>query len=218
VRPGVTHILIVDDHAVVRHGVRLLLEQEPDLVVCAEAERASEALTAAERHDPDVALVDIALPGTNGLDLIRALRRERPRTAIVVLSMHDEAVYAERALRAGARGYVTKRRGPDDVVAAVRTVVAGRIHLPEATASAILARLAGVPSDEGSSLDRLTDRELEVFQLIGRGCTTREIAGRLSLSIKTIESHREHIKQKLGLDNAAALVHCAVTAEQQRAV
>jgi DNA-binding NarL/FixJ family response regulator len=211
----VTRILIVDDHAIVRHGVRLLLEQESDLMVCAEAERASDALAAAARHDPDVALVDLALPGTNGLDLIRALRRERPRTAIVVLSMHDEAVYAERALRAGARGYVTKRRGPDEVVAAVRTVAAGKVHLPEATASAILARLAGATRDDGTPFDRLTDRELEVFHLIGRGCTTREIARRLSVSVKTIESHREHIKQKLGLESGAALVHCAVVAEQQ---
>ncbi|HZR79894.1 MAG TPA: response regulator transcription factor [Candidatus Binatia bacterium] len=208
---SVRRLLVVDDHPIVRQGVRLLLESEPDLTVCAEAENTRDALRAAAASEPDVAIVDLSLPGAGGLELIRALRAEHPRILLLVLSMHEEQVYAERALRAGAHGYVSKQEAPGEMVRALRRILAGQRFLSEGAASHVLARLAGDADLESADpIRRLSDRELEVFRLIGSGLGTRQIAQALHLSVKTVESHRAGIKHKLGLRSGIELVRQAV--------
>jgi DNA-binding NarL/FixJ family response regulator len=204
--------LVVDDHPIVRQAVRLLLETEPDLVVCAEAEDTAGAVKAAAASSPDVAIVDLSLPGAGGIELIKTLRAHHPDLLILVLSMHDESVYAERAVRAGAHGYVSKREAPEDMIRAIRHVLSGRRFLSERAAALVLDRLAGGPRVAGDPIERLSDRELEVFRLIGNGLGTRQIAELLCLSVKTIESHRAGIKTKLGLRSGAELVRRAVQA------
>lgn len=203
-------VIIVDDHPIVRRGLVQMIQQEPDLIVCAEAEGANVAFTAIKQHLPDVAIVDLTLKDIGGLELIKQLQNTFPDLPVLVLSMHDETLYAERALRAGAKGYIMKQEGADKLITAIRTVLGGDIFLSDKMASRLLGRLVGGRGgDTGSTLDRLSDRELEVFELIGRGLGTRNIAERLCVSIKTIESHREHIKQKLQLKNATELVQHA---------
>jgi len=204
-------VLVVDDHPVVRQGLRLLIDHEPDLEVCAEAETAADALEAIAEHKPDVALVDLSLKGASGLELIKDIRVRHADLPVLVLSMSDEGVYAERALRAGATGYLMKEAATDEVLTALRRVLDGGIYLSDAVASRLLAQLVrGVPADGGSPVDRLSDRELEVFGLIGRGLGTGEIARRLHLSPKTIETYRAHIKQKLNLADATELLQHAI--------
>jgi DNA-binding NarL/FixJ family response regulator len=203
-------ILVVDDHPIVRQGLRLLLESEPDLVVSAEAENAQQALRSAGASAPDLAIVDLTLPGVGGFELIKALRAMHPLLPVLVLSMHDDAYYAERALRAGAAGYVSKLDAPDMLVRAIRRVLAGQRHLSERAASAVLASLGGPRSAERSPIERLSDRELEVFRLIGQGLGTRQVAESLCLSVKTVESHRARIKDKLGLKSGIELAQRAV--------
>ena len=204
-------ILIVDDHPIVRQGLRLLLESEPDLVVSGEAEDARGALRLASAQTPDLAIVDLTLPGVGGFELIKGMRALDPELTILVLSMHDDAYYAERALRAGAAGYVSKLDAPDTLVRAIRRVLAGERHLSERAASAVLASLGGTPRKaERSPIERLSDRELEVFRLIGEGRGTRQVAEALHLSVKTVESHRARIKDKLGVKSSIELAQRAV--------
>jgi DNA-binding NarL/FixJ family response regulator len=208
--PAIRRILIVDDHPVVRQGIKHLLEQEPDLRICAEAESAGEALQAVQKHKPDLVLVDISLKGTDGIELTKWIRAQDERLPILVLSMHDENLYAERALRAGAYGYLMKAEVGDKIILAVRKVLKGEIYLSDKIGQHILHEVSGRTAPRGDSpIRQLSDRELEVFRLIGQGHGTREIAGMLHLSIKTIETYRSHIKDKLGLANATQLVRTA---------
>ena len=212
-----TRILVVDDHPVVRAGVAHLLANEPDLEVCAEASGVEDAIAALEKAEsdpencPDLAVVDIMLPDGCGLDLVRELTRRSPGLPILVASVHDEVLFAERALRAGARGFINKQEAADELIDAIREICDGGTWL----SASIRERWersrgeAAIPTPPPSELD-LSDRELQVFALIGRGAPTREIAGRLELSVKTIESYREKIKVKLGLDNGNELMRRAV--------
>lgn len=199
-------ILLVDDHALMRRGLSALIGDQPDLVVCGEAADGVEGMARLASLNPDLVVVDISLKTGHGLDLIRQIRARDGRARILVLSMHDEKLFAERALRAGAMGYVNKEEAPGKVIDAIRQVLAGKVALSPALTERLLQRATGsgetnirLPSE------CLSDRELTVFQMIGQGLPTREIAARLQLSIKTVETYREHIKAKLGLKNSAEL-------------
>jgi len=204
-------VFLVDDHPLVREGLTRLINQEPDLCVCAEAEDAGQAYAGIVRTQPDAAIVDLSLQGDSGLELIKRLHAlERP-PAILVLSMHDGAFYAERALRAGALGYVMKRETSGKVVAALRSVLGGQLYVsPAVTAMAAEKYLRTAAVGSASPVDSLTDRELEVFRMIGLGLENRRIAGELHLSLKTVQTHCAHIKEKLGLINATTLMREAV--------
>lgn len=203
-------ILLVDDHPIVRLGLVHLIEREANLEVCGEAEDAAQAYLAVEKLRPDLVVVDISLPGANGLALIKRLQAQFSKLPVLVLSMHSERLYAERALRAGARGYVRKHEASENLVEAIRKVLGGRIYLSDRTTASMLDQyVVGAGSGEGPSLNRLSDRELEVFELVGQGHSTRLIAEKLSLSVKTIEAHRQHIKQKLDLHSATELLQRA---------
>ncbi len=205
-------VMLVDDHPIVRQGMAVLINQEPDLTVANEASNATEALQKLDQFVPDAIIIDVSLQGTSGIDLTKTLKDRLPQIPILILSMHDETLYAERALRAGARGYVMKQEAAETVISAIRTVISGNIYLSSALSAKVLRDIVdGVkPSDTDLyGIDRLSDRELEVFELIGRGYATRRIAESLNLSVKTIETHRAHIKQKLKLKNATELVHRA---------
>jgi DNA-binding NarL/FixJ family response regulator len=206
-----TRILIVEDHPIVRLGIRQMLAAERDLEVCGEAESADAAKQSIDSARPDLAIVDLSLAQGTGLDLIRSLRESIPTLPVLVLSLHDEALFAERVLRAGARGYIMKREAITGLVRAIRQVLAGRIYVSEAIAQAVLERMghAGTPSD--NPLVNLSDRELEVFNLIGRGLNTPAIADRLGISVKTIETYRSNIRNKLQLKDATELIRFAAT-------
>jgi len=212
------HILIVDDHPLIRQGIATLLEHSDDLAVCGEADSAAEALKVMEKVSPDLAIVDLTLKESTGLDLIKDIRIRYPHVYVLVLSMRDEGFYAERVLRAGARGYVTKEEGPEKVLEGVRKVLQGQIYVSEKMASKVMGKIVeGASRAGGSPSDRLTDRELAVLELIGRGLPTREIAVKLHISTKTVDSHREHIKDKLKLDSASELLKYAVQWAQGQA-
>jgi DNA-binding NarL/FixJ family response regulator len=186
---------------------------EPDLSVCAEAENAADALNAVARHRPDLIVLDLSLPGRSGLECLKDIAALHPGIPTLVLSMHEESLYAERVIRAGARGYLMKSAGGRAVMEAIRTVLSGRIYVSESVSARILesiSRPSPQPASTDSAFSRLSDREFEIFQLIGQGLGTREIAGRLNLSIKTVEAHRAHLKEKLGTKDAPALVREAV--------
>ncbi|MDB5106881.1 MAG: citB [Fibrobacteres bacterium] len=203
-------ILVVDDHPVVRQGLSMALGRDPGLMVCGEAEGIKDALAALEGARPDLVLADLDLDGVNGLELIREIRRSHPQLPILVLSMHDEDLYAERALRAGARGYMMKHVRPEGLIAGIHSVLKGEIAVSEKIKAKIIGGLAGGrDGGKGLSLDRLTDRELEVYRLIGKGNTIRGISEMLSVSVKTIEAHSAHIKRKLGLGSGAELQYHA---------
>jgi len=208
---GKRRVLLVDDHPIVRHGLGLLIDQEEDLMVCGETSSAVETLDNFEMMEPDIAVVDISLQGTSGLELTKALKEIQPSLPILVLSMHDESLYAERALRSGARGYVMKQESAETVLAAIRKVLSGGVYLSERLSSQILREFVdGTEAQvEKFGIETLSDRELEVFELIGRGHSTRDVANRLGLSVKTIETHRAHVKQKLKIDTATERVHRA---------
>ena len=203
-------IVVVDDHPILRRGLIALLEGEPDLEVRGEAASAQAAIQVIAQEAPDLAIVDLGLDGSDGMDLIKAIRMRHPQTRMVVLSMHDESVYAERVLRAGAHGYVTKQQMGDTLLTAVRRALAGQIYMSAALGARLAERyIGGGATSADSPVATLTDRQLTVFRLIGQGQTTRHIALALHLSIKTIEAHREHIKHKLALDSGVALARCA---------
>lgn len=206
-----TRILVVDDHPIVREGISKLIDQETDLTVCGQAEDANDARKAVKTLKPDMVIVDISLKETSGMDLIKDLQSLYPRMPVLTLSMHDESLYAERALRAGAKGYVMKQEAPEKVITAIRTVMRGQLYVSERVTTRMMHKLVGSRSDpETGGVDTLSDRELEVFLLIGRGFGTRQIAEKLFLSVKTIETYRSHIKEKLGLADATQLLQYAI--------
>jgi DNA-binding NarL/FixJ family response regulator len=203
-------IFLIDDHAVLRDGLRRLLGDQDDMILAGEAENARKAFAKLETLEPDLVVVDISMPGSNGIELIKSLKARFPKLAVIVLSMHDEALYAERALRAGARGYIMKQASAEHLLAAIRTVLRGEIHLSQDLSSALLKSIVSQRQQTVNSLDRLSDRELEIFRLLGEGYTTREIATSLSISAKTVESHRGNIRQKLKLSSGAELMRFAM--------
>jgi DNA-binding NarL/FixJ family response regulator len=208
---GKVRVLLVDDHPIVRSGLAGLIGAEPDLVVCGEAEDLHEALRLVHSEQPHLAIIDMSLKESSGIDLLERIRAEAPTTRTLALSMYDEGLYAERALRAGAQGFVSKKNALDVLIDAIREILAGGIYLSPAMKNRILGRLSAAP--QAGNVDptqSLSNRELEVFQQIGQGATTREIARRLNLSVKTIETYRESVKRKLNLKNSAELTQHAV--------
>lgn len=207
-------ILLVDDHALVRQGVAMLINTEPDMHVCCEANDAAQALAANRSCPHDMAIVDLSLAGASGLDLIKNLHCEFPGLRILVMSMHDEAVYAETALRAGASGYVMKQVAMDTVLRAIRQILQGELYISDQMRLQMLKKMVHEHTDghaESPSICCLTSCEFEVFNLIGMGMSTSEIATKLARSIKTIESHRANIKKKLNLDTGNQLAHYAIS-------
>jgi DNA-binding NarL/FixJ family response regulator len=204
-------VLLVDDHPIVREGLTRVIDQEADLVVCATAVSSRDALQAVETSRPDVAVVDVSLDGSHGIDLVKELRERHPQLGVLMLSMHDETLYAERALRAGARGYVMKREPPQQVVQALRKVLRGGLYFSEAVTMRMLEGASRSASKAVAlPIDRLSDRELEILELIGHGRKTRQIADALHVSMKTVQAHREHLKEKLELPDATSLARFAV--------
>jgi len=204
-------IFVVDDHPVMRRGYAYLIDAEMDLGICGEAESAREALDRIPETDPDLAIVDLTLKGMGGLELIKRLQSQHPGVLILVVSMHDETLYADRALRAGARGYIMKSEVESAVVEAIQHILKGGVYVSEELSTKILLQYAGGASgEEESALERLSDRELEVFEYMGRGFTTREIAEKLALSPKTIDSYRSRIKDKMAVDSNNELTRRAV--------
>ena len=202
-------VLLVDDHVVVRDGLAQLIRGEPDLDVCGEAASAEEAIAAVTRLNPDLAIVDISLGGANGIELIKNIKAVRPALPVLVLSMHDESHYAERALRAGASGYVMKREARDRIMEAIRTVLSGGDYVSERMQKSIVHCYLHGTGKETSPIQRLSDREVEVLTLLGKGLGSKDIANRLHLSQKTVDSHRTHLKEKLNLSSAPELVRFA---------
>jgi DNA-binding NarL/FixJ family response regulator len=204
-------VFVVDDHPIVRQGLALLIDQEPDLVVCGEAEEAETALAAISAARPDVLLLDISLPGRDGIELLKSIRSTDPALPVLVLSMHDESIYAERALRAGANGYIMKQEATENVLVALRRILRREMYVSDRVASTMLRQLAsGAGKPSQTPIARLSDRELEVFRLIGEGHGTRRIAEELHLSVKTVESYQAHIKEKLDLQSSRDMVQRAI--------
>ena len=208
--PDRVRILLVDDHPVMRQGMAAIINAEHDLVVCGEADGVRSAIAAAADSRPDVALVDLSIRDGDGLELVRLLRNRFPHVRALVLSMYDETVYAERAIKAGARGYIMKAEAARTVMAGIRAVLRGDVFV----SAAMAARLADRPSQAAARAPaapgRLSDRELQVLRCVGRGLATREVAEELFISIKTVEAHREHIKEKLGLVSSGELLRYAI--------
>jgi DNA-binding NarL/FixJ family response regulator len=206
-------ILIVDDHPMMREGLRSVIQNEPDMVVCAEVENARQALDAAGKLSPDLALVDITMPGKNGLELVKDLKALHPRLAILAISMHDESFYAERMLRAGASGYITKHQPPEELVKAIRQVLDDRVYVSSEVSEKFLRRFSRQPVRSEWPTEVLTDREFEIFQMIGEGKSVKEIARQLQLSGKTVAVHNANIRQKLNLKTTSQLIRFAVRLE-----
>jgi len=204
-------IFLVDDHPLVREWLTNLIHQQSDLLVCGEAESAPHALEAVTKLRPEIAIVDISLKGASGIELIKNIRAVAPEVAMIVLSMHDEGLYAERALRAGARGYIMKRETAKKVIAAIRQVLAGKLYLSESMRVHFAEKFAdGDPPATSLPIHELSDRELEVFQLLGQGYETRQIAASLNISMKTVQAFCARIKEKLTLTSATELLREAV--------
>jgi DNA-binding NarL/FixJ family response regulator len=204
-------VFIVDDHPLVREGLTNLINQQSDLVVCGEAKDSPEAMAGITKEQPDVAIVDISLANESGLELIKHLVKQFPQLAIVVLSMHDETLYAERALRAGARGYVMKHETSKSVLASIRRVLAGDIYISERIVNRMAVRLSTARRPAATSpVERLSDRELEIFQLLGQGRTPSEIAGDLNLSLKTVQAYCARAKEKFGVTSLTELLRAAI--------
>src|ERR1700688_3798899 len=211
VAPRKSRILVVDDHPIVRQGLALLINQEADLLVCGEAEEATGAMHVLASARPDVLIVDISLNGPDGLDLRKKIRIPHPPLPVLILSMHEESIYAERALRAGANGYIMKQEATEKVLVAVRRILSGEIYVSDRIANKMLKHyITGSGTLRNSSIADLSDRELEVFRLIGEGHGTRQIAEELHLSIKTVESYQAHIKEKLSLRTSRELMQHAI--------
>jgi DNA-binding NarL/FixJ family response regulator len=204
-------ILIVDDHPLIRRGMATLISDQADFEVCGEADNARGALQSMREQHPHIALIDITLPGTDGLELIKLMLAEQPKLRILVVSMHDESLYALRSLRAGAKGYLMKAEALEHIVNAVRKVAGDGIYVtPRFSERLVFKAIQSLEGGMGSPVDRLSDRELEVLRLLGKGLGTRDIARTLHLSVKTIETHRAHIKEKLGFKEAAEMVRFAI--------
>jgi len=209
--PAKKRILVVDDHPMTRAGLVYLLDKQADVEVCGEAGNPAEALAHIPRLKPDLLMTDITMPGRSGIEFIKDVRAVHPELPILVVSMHDETVYAERVLRAGARGYVMKEVGGEILLQALRQVLDGNVYVSPRMSAQLLDSLAGArPRDSDSPIKKLTDREFEVFQLIGQGRSTRDIAKQLHLSSKTVDVHRGHIKEKLALLDSTSLIRFAV--------
>jgi len=209
--PDAKRIVVVDDHPLFRKGLEQLLHSDGAFAVCGEAGDAAEAMDAIRQIAPDLAIVDLSLPGANGIELIKNIRAEFPKLPILVLSMHDESLYAVRALRAGAAGYVMKHEAMANVVRAIHEVLSGRPYLSPAMAAQVITKFThGTAEGEADATERLSDRELEILELIGKGKDMRQIAKLLHLSPKTVETHRAHIKEKLQLKNAREVARFAV--------
>lgn len=206
-----TRVLLVEDHPIVREGMVQLINDEADLLVCGEASDTAEALDAVRNLHPDVAVVDLSLKDRSGMDVIKEIRQIDLDLPILVLSMHDESLQAERALRAGARGYIMKHEATEKVLTAIRRVLAGEVYLSERMSTRMLQKLVDTrKSVADSPLESLTNRELEIFTMMGQGVGPRDIAARLSLSLKTVEAHRDHIKQKLNIKTSHELIRHAM--------
>src|SRR5271155_55821 len=204
-------VFVVDDHPLLRQGLALLINREQDLAVCGEAQEAQTAMTEIAAKKPDILIADISLNGPDGLDLLKNLRSLYPDLPVLILSMHDESIYAERALRARANGYIMKQEATEKVLIALRRILAGDIYLSDRMANKLLHKyISGATADMNSRLSALSDRELEVFRLIGEGCSTRQIAEKLHLSVKTVETYQAHIKDKLSLHSGRELVQHAI--------
>jgi DNA-binding NarL/FixJ family response regulator len=204
-------IVVVDDHPLFRKGLEQLINSEDGFIVCGEAGDASAAMTVIREKKPDLVIVDLSLPGANGIELIKNIRAEFRKLPVLTLSMHDESLYALRALRAGAQGYVMKQEALENVITAIGEVFAGRPYLSPAMSATVIAKFTQGPGDVAANVvDRLSDRELEILELIGKGRDVREIAKTLHLSPKTVETHRAHIKEKLSLANARQVARFAV--------
>jgi len=208
---GPKRVLIVDDHPLVREGIAALIRATPSLEVSAEVGSAEEAFESIAKDPPDLVLLDISLPGKSGLDFIKELHVINPNIYVLVLSMHEETVYAERALRVGAYGYIMKQEPSEKVIEAIQRVLCGEFYVSPSIASHLLKQYVqnGQGSDTCSCVERLSNRELQVFVAIGKGQSTQEVADKFSLSVKTVQTYREHIKRKLGLRNATDLVYNA---------
>ncbi len=204
-----TRILIVDDHPLVRTGFAQLIGDCPDLEVCGEAGDMAEALQQIEASRPDLAIIDLSLAGGSGLDLIERIKARHKQVLMLVASMHDETLYAERVLTAGARGYINKQEAQDRIIQAIRTVLGGKVYLSRAMTERLLNGMVDADGDK-RDIDALSNRELQVFELIGQGVPAGQIAKQLNLSVKTIETHQAHIKKKLGLTSAHELTQRAI--------
>lgn len=204
-------ILLVDDHPITRQGLCALINQQGDLTVCGEADSAPRAVELFQKLEPDLAIIDIGLKTTSGIELTKDLKSLAPQVPVLVVSMHDENLYAERAMRAGATGYLMKQEASDRIVVAIRRVLAGEVYISDRVKDRMLNRFVNKRGETARfAIDTLSDREMEVFQLIGNGYSTRQIAERLNLSSKTIDSYREHLKLKLSLESGAELVRYAI--------
>lgn len=204
-------ILIVDDHPILRDGLIRLIHEEQDLTVCGQAEDAHQAIQAINESRPDIAIVDITLKSSDGIDLMKSIRSQYPKLPVLILSMHDETLYAERALRAGANGYIMKQEASEKLMEAVHEILSGRIYCSDKISRRVIRKFARGKADiKDSPIDSLSNRELQVFRLIGCGYRTSEIAKKLYLSVKTIETYRTHIKEKLNLANSAELLRYAI--------
>jgi DNA-binding NarL/FixJ family response regulator len=211
-------VLIIDDHPIFRHGISAMINAEADLMVCGEAGTAPQALEAMRTLEPDIALVDISLPGANGIELLKSMRAEAPKLPMLVVSMHDESLYALRALRAGALGYVMKAEALNSILVAIRKVLQGEPYLsPKFSDRLVFKAIRSMDEGLGSPVDKLSDRELEVLNLMGRGFGAQDIANELHLSVKTIETHRAHIKEKLDFHDSKEMVRFSIewVAQQQ---
>jgi DNA-binding NarL/FixJ family response regulator len=206
-----TQVLVVDDHPVVRLGIRQMIATEPSLAVCGEADSVDAALQACRTSEVDLAIVDLSLGSTSGLELIKQLHEEHPTLPILVLSMHDESLFAQRALRAGARGYLQKHEAIDGLIQAIHQVISGKVFVSDTVAQQVLAGLRGTTPAPTDQLATLTDREIQVLERVGRGSSTAEIARDLGVSVKTIETYRSNIKAKLNLKSALDLVRYATS-------
>jgi DNA-binding NarL/FixJ family response regulator len=219
VKPGIaTRVFLVDDHPLVRESLASLIAKQGDLAVCGEAATASAALAAIGAARPDVAIVDLSLDGRSGLELIKDLKALHPQVAVLVLSMHDEELYAERALRAGARGYIMKREATRNVILAIRRVQQGEIYLSPRAAAALAQKLVTGPPAAATEppVSRLSDRELEVFRQLGAGQATRQIAASMNVSAKTVQAYCARIKEKLGLVSSTQLLREAIRWQEEQ--
>jgi DNA-binding NarL/FixJ family response regulator len=204
-------VFLVDDHPLVREWLTNLINQQPDLAVCGESENAPQALQAIAASKPDIAIVDLSLKDSSGIELIKALKEAQPGVSVLVLSMHDETQYAERALRAGAKGYVMKRETTRKVIEAIRRILEGKLYISEKVTEALTGRLAADRrTDSRSPVEQLSDRELEVFEMLGQGQGTRQIAEKLRVSVKTIQAYCARIKEKMDLTSATELLREAI--------
>jgi DNA-binding NarL/FixJ family response regulator len=207
----IARILVVDDHPLVRESLKLIIQREPDLMVCGEAEDRELALELAAAAEPHLALVDLTLNNSHGLELIKDFGNRWPKMKILVLSMQDEALYAERVIRAGARGYITKNEAPGKILLAIRKILAGEIYWSEKAAARVASKVArSSRSSSNFSVEGLTDREVQVFELLGAGQSTQQIADTLHINASTVETYRARIKEKLHLKNALELLQCAI--------